>query len=157
MKPFGKDPAMGIFERWSDNVESNSEYFVKVIIVLNNNPCLSCGACCGFYRVSFYWGETDMHGPEGVPSDMTVKINEFYVAMKGTEAQPARCIALSGSIGESVACTIYTRRPLACRNFMPAWQDSSSGPWCGKARLAHGLPALHPNPEDNNRPLPQAA
>ncbi|MGE8323794.1 MAG: YkgJ family cysteine cluster protein, partial [Pseudomonas sp.] len=21
------------------------------------NPCLDCGACCGYFRVSFFWGE----------------------------------------------------------------------------------------------------
>lgn len=98
-----------------------------------------------------------MHSPDGVPSDMTVRVNEFYVAMKGTGIHPVRCIALSGTIGESVICTIYTRRPSACRNFVPAWQDSSSASRCGQARLAHGLPALHPNPEGNDHPLPQAA
>jgi len=124
---------------------------------LNNNPCLSCGACCAFYRASFYWAETDLQSPDGVPADMTVRVNDFYVAMKGTEIQPTRCIALSGTIGESVTCTIYARRSSVCRNFVPAWQDSLSTTRCGKARLAHGLPALPSNPEDYNHPLPQAA
>ncbi|MEG6657786.1 YkgJ family cysteine cluster protein, partial [Pseudomonas aeruginosa] len=22
-----------------------------------DNPCLTCGACCAHFRVSFYWGE----------------------------------------------------------------------------------------------------
>ncbi|MBB8903342.1 YkgJ family cysteine cluster protein, partial [Escherichia coli] len=21
------------------------------------NPCITCGACCAFFRVSFYWAE----------------------------------------------------------------------------------------------------
>ncbi|EJT1381768.1 TPA: YkgJ family cysteine cluster protein, partial [Escherichia coli] len=21
----------------------------------NPNPCMTCGACCAFFRVSFYW------------------------------------------------------------------------------------------------------
>ncbi|HGC1012017.1 TPA: YkgJ family cysteine cluster protein, partial [Escherichia coli] len=21
----------------------------------NPNPCITCGACCAFFRVSFYW------------------------------------------------------------------------------------------------------
>ncbi|EMK5322830.1 YkgJ family cysteine cluster protein, partial [Escherichia coli] len=23
----------------------------------NLNPCMTCGACCAFFRVSFYWAE----------------------------------------------------------------------------------------------------
>ncbi|EFG2122847.1 YkgJ family cysteine cluster protein, partial [Escherichia coli] len=23
----------------------------------NPNPCMTCGACCAFFRVSFYWAE----------------------------------------------------------------------------------------------------
>jgi len=25
----------------------------------SDNPCLSCGACCAAFRVSFYWREAD--------------------------------------------------------------------------------------------------
>ncbi|WP_142908916.1 CxxCxxCC domain-containing protein, partial [Klebsiella pneumoniae] len=25
----------------------------------NLNPCMTCGACCAFFRVSFYWAEAD--------------------------------------------------------------------------------------------------
>ena len=23
------------------------------------NPCIECGACCAYYRASFYWAEAD--------------------------------------------------------------------------------------------------
>ncbi|MLR39642.1 YkgJ family cysteine cluster protein, partial [Salmonella enterica subsp. enterica] len=23
------------------------------------NPCMTCGACCAYFRVSFYWAEGD--------------------------------------------------------------------------------------------------
>ncbi len=124
---------------------------------MEDNPCLSCGACCAFYRATFYWAETDLANPDGVPSEMTVKINDFMVAMKGTEKHPPRCIALSGTIGVSVACTIYERRSSVCRNFLPAWQDSAFVTRCAQARLAHGLVALPPNPGSNDHPLPRAA
>ena len=26
------------------------------------NPCMTCGACCIFFRVSFYWSEADDAG-----------------------------------------------------------------------------------------------
>ena len=25
----------------------------------NLNPCMTCGACCAFFRVSFYWAEAN--------------------------------------------------------------------------------------------------
>ena len=30
-----------------------------------SNPCLSCGACCAFFRASFHWLETTS-APDGV-------------------------------------------------------------------------------------------
>lgn len=27
-----------------------------------NNPCVSCGACCAYFRVSFYWAESESGG-----------------------------------------------------------------------------------------------
>lgn len=124
---------------------------------MENNPCLSCGACCAFYRASFYWAETDALNPTGVPAEMTVKLNDFMVAMQGTEQNPPRCTALAGTIGVSVYCSIYERRASVCRNFLPAWQDPTATPRCGKARLAHGLPALPTNPGSSDNPLPRAA
>ena len=32
-----------------------------------DNPCLSCGACCMTYRVSFYWGDADARGLPALP------------------------------------------------------------------------------------------
>jgi Fe-S-cluster containining protein len=124
---------------------------------MENNPCLSCGACCAFFRASFYWGETDALTPDGVPSHMTIKLNDFKVAMQGTEKHPPRCTALTGTIGVAVACSIYERRSSVCRNFLPAWQDTTANPRCRQARLAHGLPANPPNPGTGDTPLPRAA
>lgn len=31
----------------------------------DGNPCLSCRACCAFFRVSFYWAEADDGGVNG--------------------------------------------------------------------------------------------
>ncbi|EKJ0223351.1 YkgJ family cysteine cluster protein, partial [Escherichia coli] len=28
----------------------------------NPNPCMACGACCAFFRVSFYWAKVDDAG-----------------------------------------------------------------------------------------------
>jgi Fe-S-cluster containining protein len=76
------------------------------------NPCLSCGACCAHFRVSFYCGE--LQGPAGgwVPVELTSKVNDLHAAMKGTEFGNGRCIALRGEIGKAgVSCSIYRDRP----------------------------------------------
>ncbi len=114
----------------------------------HNNPCLKCGACCAFFRVSFYWGETDLN-PEGiVPQNLTEKLSDFRQCMRGTNQKKPYCIALEGTIGKSVRCTIYDNRPSPCREFGVIWEDgaarfpSENLLRCNKARTAWGLPPL---------------
>ncbi len=39
------------------------------------NPCMTCGACCAHYRVSFYWGESS-EAPGGfVPIELTEQVH----------------------------------------------------------------------------------
>ncbi|MEJ2096277.1 MAG: YkgJ family cysteine cluster protein [Deltaproteobacteria bacterium] len=56
--------------------------------------------------------------------------------------QHHRCIALEGSIGVHVRCTIYDGRPSPCRNFMAAWQDDIANDQCNRARALYGLPVF---------------
>jgi hypothetical protein len=95
--------------------------------------CQTCGACCAFFRVSFYWAETDAHPLGQVPQALTKSISPHHAAMQGTTAKPPRCVALAGEIGESVGCTIYEKRSSTCREF----EMGSEG--CFKARASHGL------------------
>ncbi len=74
-----------------------------------NNPCLTCGACCAYFRVSFFWGECTSAGGV-VPDELVVQINPTRVAMIGTDAKPCRCIGLEGEIGKSVSCSLYAQR-----------------------------------------------
>jgi Fe-S-cluster containining protein len=106
------------------------------------NPCLSCGACCAFYRASFYWSELDEFMPNGVPRDMTRKLDDFRVMMKGTGGSTPRCIALMGEIGSAVYCSIYSQRASVCREFTPSWENHQPNLRCDKARLAWGMPPL---------------
>ncbi len=108
------------------------------------NPCLECGACCAHYRVSFYWREADDILPGGVPVEFTEDLTDFYRVMKGTDSADPRCLALKGEIGKSVCCSIYERRPSACRNLVPSWFDGEPNDRCDKARVAHGLAPLAP-------------
>lgn len=103
------------------------------------NPCLHCGACCAAFRVDFHpseiaggafvWGE-------GVPREWTLPLTPHMVRLLGTDAQPPRCIALQGQVGEQVACTIYAARPSPCREF------DTTHTACDQARRKHGLPPL---------------
>jgi uncharacterized protein len=95
--------------------------------------CQTCGACCAYFRVSFYWAETDAHPQGSVPKAMTKSISPYHVAMQGTTIKPPRCVALDGNIGESVGCSIYEKRSSTCREFEMGTDE------CIKARREHGL------------------
>ena len=120
------------------------------------NPCLSCGACCAYFRVSFYWAECDDETPCGVPVDMTEELGPFRRMMKGTGRIPPRCIALEGEIGQSVYCSIYARRPGICGAVEASYANGFPSEQCDKARLAFGMVPLSPDawgdPEDEPRP-----
>ncbi|MEQ1506596.1 MAG: YkgJ family cysteine cluster protein [Myxococcota bacterium] len=109
------------------------------------HPCLTCGACCAAFRVSFYWAEP-------VPEERTVRISPFRAAMAGTEGHPPRCLALGGTIGERVGCVIYADRPSPCREFAPAWEDGAPNPRCDAARRSHGLDPLDSASWDRGSP-----
>ncbi|MGL5223208.1 MAG: YkgJ family cysteine cluster protein [Plesiomonas shigelloides] len=105
------------------------------------NPCVSCGACCAYFRVSFYWGETT-EGGGLVPEHLTEQVTPHLVCMQGTGQRPARCVALTGQIGESVSCSMYHQRSSTCRQFAMSGENGVHNPDCDKARAAHGLPPL---------------
>ena len=104
------------------------------------NPCLACGSCCAFFRVSFYWGENET--TTKTSEILTEKITHHMVAMKGTNAYPPRCVALLGEIGHSVSCSHYENRPSPCRNFSYSWDNDIQNNDCDRARNANGLLAL---------------
>jgi Fe-S-cluster containining protein len=99
------------------------------------SACQSCGACCASYRVDFSCFELDTAGGQ-VPGGLAVEVNDTISRMRGTDHVPARCAALTGQLGRSVACGIYEWRPSPCREF------SEGSDACQRARLRHGLPAL---------------
>ncbi|WP_341503172.1 YkgJ family cysteine cluster protein [Gallaecimonas sp. GXIMD4217] len=106
------------------------------------NPCLSCGACCAYFRVSFYWAEAEAGGGQ-IPDRLTSQVNHHLSCMKGTEArQGCRCVALEGDIGGPTACTIYEQRPSPCREFQYSGYQGQANPDCDRARAFHGLAPL---------------
>lgn len=108
------------------------------------NPCQTCGACCATYRVSFPCHEVDDF-PEGrVPAALVDEIAPHVVCMRGTAGTPARCVALRGTIGDSVGCTIYEFRSSTCRDFAPMALLGRGDEACNEARRRHGLAPLIP-------------
>src|SRR3546814_5925513 len=65
-----------------------------------SNPCLSCGACCAHFRVSFYCGEIAGESGGTVPPELVTQISPLRGCMKGTENGGQRCIALRGEVGQ---------------------------------------------------------
>ena len=96
--------------------------------IIAQDACTNCGACCAFFRVSFYWAEG-----ETMPKDWVEPLTSVYSCMKGTNQQQPRCVALSGEIGQQVSCTMYEQRSSSCKEVEAG--DSQ----CAKARSAHGL------------------
>lgn len=111
---------------------------------MSTSPCVSCGACCAHFRVSFFWGETAFSGGT-VPDHLVETVNPSLVAMKGTCEPKPRCESLDGVIGETVGCAIYEQRSTPCRDFDASWAYGEHDPRCDTARAAHGLRPLTPD------------
>jgi len=105
-------------------------------------PCTACGACCATYRVSFRCEELDTSAGGQVPAELTESIDAHGVFMRGTASRSPRCIALRGTVGERVECSIYGRRPSPCRAFASDAANGHGDVSCGDARRLHGLPPL---------------
>jgi Fe-S-cluster containining protein len=108
---------------------------------MNLHPCLSCGACCAFFRVSFHWSETLKESHE-VPASMTEPISTYQNAMVGTGLAIPVCIALEGIVGQAVSCSIYDHRPSCCRSFNASFEDGIKNERCDRARFGKGLVEL---------------
>jgi Fe-S-cluster containining protein len=121
-------------------------------------PCLKCGACCAYYRASFYWAECDDTVENGVPNNLTKRMDANRRMMLGTGGPEPRCIALLGTVGVEVRCTIYARRASICRSFIPSWENGAHNPRCDKARIAWHLEPLTPEQwGEGPQNLPRAA
>jgi uncharacterized protein len=113
--------------------------FIGALHMSESNPCLSCGACCALFKVVFDLGETDTFPGGGVPAGLTVKVDAFRCAMRGTEIFNKRCAALKGIVARGVSCAIYGQRPSCCRDFRAGWEKDVVNPICNRARTVYGL------------------
>jgi Fe-S-cluster containining protein len=109
------------------------------------NPCITCGACCAYFRVSFYWAEAD-DGGGVVPSALTEQVTPLLRAMRGTNQKSPRCVALAGTPGSATRCTIYSQRPSPCREFACSGEGGEVNEACDRARARYGLPPLKCHP-----------
>lgn len=112
-----------------------------------SNPCVSCGACCAFFRVQFYWREANPgESDHVVPPGMFEELTSFHRCMKGTGAKHhPKCVGLKGRIGRDAHCSIYGARPSPCRAFAASYEDGRQrNSRCDEARAAHGLAPLRP-------------
>ena len=108
---------------------------------MTNHPCLKCGACCAFFRVSFHWTETYADS-YGVPEGTSHAISPYVNSMNGTDQINPSCQQLRGIIGESTSCDIYANRPNACRAFKASFEDGTKNIQCDQARASKGLSEL---------------
>ncbi|MEN4903621.1 YkgJ family cysteine cluster protein [Luteimonas sp. TWI1416] len=106
------------------------------------HPCLTCGACCAHFRISFHWSEADPELGGPVPLALTEPLRTHERAMRGTSCAQPRCIALDADIGRYSRCTIHPVRPSVCAAVPASLEFGERSGQCDRARLAHGLPLL---------------
>lgn len=104
----------------------------------NPSPCLTCGACCASFRVSFYWSELQEAGGV-VPDQLAERVNLHQSCMKGTNQAAPHCVALLGTVGDQVRCAIYENRPSPCREFTCNSETPEYNEACDRARARYGL------------------
>lgn len=109
---------------------------------LTGDDCLTCGACCcnplDNQRVGFVdyveVRKTDiaLRRDRALMQQWTVTNadGEVHMRLSGPEQ---RCAALAGTLGERVACSIYTVRPRACHLVRPG--DAT----CLRVRTERGI------------------
>jgi uncharacterized protein len=113
--------------------KSGAAIGAPVATLSKSTACQQCGACCAFFRVSFYWAE----GPHrGLPDSAVERLNAHMACMAGTNQPEPRCHALQGQIGKQVTCRVYAARPSPCRELQPGDEK------CNQARARHGLGPL---------------
>lgn len=71
--------------------------------------CQTCGACC------VEAGAVILAGEDDVPAGLVQRVANLRCM--ATERASFRCAALHGTVGLSVGCGIYGRRPTVCRSF----------------------------------------
>lgn len=106
-----------------------------------DNACTRCGACCAAFRVDFHRAELQSEGG-GVPDGLADDLTDTLCRLRGTDHARPRCAALTGTVGQRVACGIHEWRPSPCREFGLRAPQGLGDDACARARARHGLPPL---------------
>lgn len=104
--------------------------------------CQSCGACCVSFRNTLPRFELDNMPGGRVPTGLTEPYTPTTACMREHPDIPGRCIALEGTVGQSVRCIIYAQRPAACSEFAPLAAIGLGDEACNDACRKQGLPPL---------------
>ena len=89
-----------------------------------------------------HWSEAEPSLGGTVPVELTEVLDAHRRCMRGTWAERPHCVALAGTVGDAVSCTIYAARPSPCRELRMSWEDGGPNPQCDRARALYGLPPL---------------
>jgi Fe-S-cluster containining protein len=95
--------------------------------LLDAAACRTCGACCSF---SAEWPRFSLEDETALDRIPRAFVDDEKGRMR---CDGDRCLALTGDVGVSTACTIYTVRPDVCRACLPG--DDA----CHMARAHFGL------------------
>jgi Fe-S-cluster containining protein len=96
--------------------------------------CLTCGACCQSLLCVGVRPSDNVH-PDLV-WDITAEANDGEIVVDRylrRNGETLACVALEGTVGEKVACSIYDTRPVMCHHF-----DAGSDR-CHAIRRAFGI------------------
>ncbi len=108
------------------------------------NPCMTCGACCAYFRVSFYWAEADDAGGL-VPSALTRTADPFPALHERHQSAPETLRGLSG--GYRRRRSLHYCKKLGLRRvaeFAMSGENGEENDACNRARARYGLPPLRP-------------
>lgn len=97
--------------------------------------CQECGACCAY---AADWPRFSLEDDADIARIPAPLVADNGSGMRWTGE---RCAALSGKVGEQVACTIYADRPIVCRDCVAG--DEA----CLMARERYGLEVSVSEPE----------
>lgn len=94
--------------------------------------CQACGACC------VEAGAVVLGDEDDVPAPLVQRVANLRCMV--TEGTSFRCTALLGTIGGTVGCGIYERRPDVCRSFDAGSDECLSARGAMRRKLAEPGP-----------------
>jgi len=103
---------------------------------------VTCGACCcnnDGNRAAGFFDYVEVHPGDALRkrsdllSKLAIRNADRQVHLRLTE--DGRCVALDGTLGVSVHCSIYALRPTVCRRVQPHSEE------CLSARRERGIDA----------------